>query len=249
MCDFNRMKSPILIATLCAVVGGGVGSWLTHSWFSPETSKPAARAAAERVVRDDVTNDEPSAGDEALAERLRKLEHRLSLVTAALQKSKSGSEAQLPDEEDVDEARPAAADVADPVFEAAVLDIMDRDRERKEEEKTTWQKQLQTERSSRYAGQLTEKLTLDSGQQAQVATIVQGHFEQLRALRSEESPQQPTTRNEWRAARDKMNQALDDQLKTVLSTDQYAKYQALDPDDQLGFGRRNRNNQDQAAPR
>lgn len=248
MCDFFGMKSPILVASLSAIVGGAVGSWLTHSWFASAPSTPTARVSADRAQRVDIAEQEPSVGDEALAERLRKLEHRLSLVTAALQKTKDGgSDSQLPGDDGVEGARPAA-DVADPVFEAAVLDIMDRDRERKEEEKITWQKQLQTERSRRYAGQLTDKLALDSGQQAQIASIVQGHFEQLRALRSEESPEQPTTRNEWRAARDKMNQALDEQLKAVLSAEQYTKYQALDPDDQLGFGRRNRNPA-QDAPR
>lgn len=239
------MKSQIAFALCAGVVGGVAGGWLSHSAFSREPSRPSsargmvAQAEAREAAAEEDTSDEES----ALKERLRKLEHRLSLVTAALQKSKGGADEPFTEETGSESERPSATDVADPVFEAAVLDIVDRDRERKDEEKATWQKQLHAERGKRYAGELVDKLALSSAQQAEIAKIVEDHFEQLRAMRNDESPEQPSTRKEWRAARDKMNQALDDQLKAVMSADQFEKYQALDPDDQIGFGRRSRTNQ------
>ncbi|HXS16665.1 MAG TPA: hypothetical protein VN764_05735 [Polyangiaceae bacterium] len=239
------MKWPIALGLGAGVVGGVAGGWLSQTALrgGPATTSSPRTVMAEAEPDEERLEDDKVEEVSALRERLRKLENRLSLVTAALQKGKGSVDEPTSAETGAEGDRPSATDVADPVFEAAVLDILDRDRTRKDEEKVTWQKQLQAERGKRYAGELVDKLGLSSTQQTEIAKIVEGHFEQLRAMRSDESPEQPTTRKEWRAARDKMNQALDDQLKAVMSADQFEKYQALDPDDQIGFGRRNRNNQ------
>ena len=131
-------------------------------------------------------------------------------------------------------------DVADPVFEAAVLDIVDRENERKKSEGKAWRKQLQTETSKRYASELTESLQLSHDQQEQVAAVVADYFERLAALRDQDAPSRPATRLEWRAAHERVNQSIDERLSNILSPAQLASYEALEPEQKLGFGRRPR---------
>lgn len=183
--------------------------------------------------------------------RIRRLEHRLALVTAALQKERASPRQDESDgnELSLDGETNDARDVADPVFEAAVLDIVDRERERKEEERATWRKQLHGERGKRYATELAESLQLTEQQQDELAQTVAEHFEHWRALREDESPDRPATRSEWRKVREQLNGELERSLKTILGPEQFARYEELDPEKKLGWGGRERSGRDTNAQR
>lgn len=229
------MRAAIPVA-ISGVLGGILGGYLVHLLDLDVKADPQA-LRVEKVR--DLGQGELSVDDEKdskLADRLRTVEHRIALLTAAMQKSDVKDDSD--DHDVVDLKTGDSTDVADPVFEAAVLDIVDRERERKDEEQVVWRKKLQDERGRRLAGELTSSLQLNPQQETEIAQAVADYFDQMRVLRDSESPDQPVTRKERREQRDKMNQAADEKLKQILSPEQFQKYETLDPDEQLGFGRR-----------
>ncbi len=233
---------------VAALSGGLIGGGVVHFLGSDDGKEPDEQGRSQRseLLKAAQTSMPEDETDDEVTRRLRTLEHRLSVVTAALQKNKDADFARGGDEAEPQEEseRTDSTDVADPVFEAAVLDIMDRERERKAEEQASWRKGLNTERGRRYAGELKASLGLDSEQEAAIAQAVADYFSEMTALREDDSPNRPATRNEWRAFREKMNQEADAKLKAILGAEQYRKYEQLDPDDQLGWGRRRSENRD-----
>lgn len=244
------MKTLIPVALVSAVLGGVIGGGLVQM-LRAESGSDSKRPRAEQL-RAAKPSDKGAEDEEEneLASRLRTLEHRIGLVTAALQKQKDTGSLAAPAEAGVAPSeRGDSTDVADPVFEAAVLDIVDRERERKDEEQAVWRKKLQAERGRRLANELTDSLQLNAQQEAEIAQAVTDYFEQMRALREDTSPNQPATRKEWREQRDRMNQASDDKLRQILSPEQFAKYEALSPDEKLGGGRRAPTRAVESSPR
>ena len=100
------------------------------------------------------------------------------------------------------------ADVADPVFEAAVLDIMDRERERADGERETRRAELRTERRQRISESLATNLGLDEPQKARVGELISAHFDSMRALRSDDNPERPVTPREWREKAAELDRAV-----------------------------------------
>jgi hypothetical protein len=239
------MTAPWWTLLLSAVVGGAAGGLVSGAFLAQRKDPHPTRAAGAAVAQE---APPPTAEDEhETLERLQRAEHRIALLTAALQKEERNELLA----EDEDGATPTdggsdATDVADPVFEAAVLDIIDREQERKEEERASWRRQLQVQRGSRYAAELTEPLQLSPEQQADVSQAVVEYFEKWRTLREDNSAERPATRNEWRATRDRMNQTFDEKLRTILRPDQAATYDALPADQKVGW-RRERPQSDNAA--
>jgi len=228
---------------LAAILGGAVGGFVVARMGPAEAQAkkeaPGARAARDGEAEADEEGD-PEV--EALRGRIASLDRRISLLTAAFAR---GQEAPAEGEEETG-TNPRSADVADPVFEAAVLDIVDRERERADGERETRRAELRTQRTARVSESLAGTLGLDEQQKAKLAELITGHFDALRALRDDENPERPVTPREWREKAQQIEQQLQENLKGVLSSQQLAAYQALDPDDQIGggFGRRGR-----AAPR
>jgi hypothetical protein len=225
-----------LVLTLAALVAGTVGGVFGARIFSDEHPAPSARrlttlddAPAEEA---DLANADEESEVEALRGRLASMERRISLLTAALARGQSAAEPA----DDSAEPSPREADVADPVFEAAVLDIMDRERERADGERETRRSELRTQRITRLSQSLKTNLDLDDGQEARVAELVTAHFDALRALRSDDNPERPVTPREWREKAAEFEQSLQKNLAQVLTPKQMAAYQALDPEDQIGMG-------------
>lgn len=228
------MKSPWLHAFLGALVGGALASWLTvlqTSSPSVEAEKPKKSAGQSSSKADDVADED----EDALHERLRKLEHRLSVMTRAVASrgplgqdgEDSGSDGSI--------LPSGASDVADPVFEAAVLDVMDREVERKEGEEEAYREGLRVERSKRFASTLGEQLALGTEEQEKMAKIITDYFNTFRDLR--DSPDRPVTRREWSEKSAELQAALEARLKETLSKEQYEAYEALPEEDKIGFGR------------
>lgn len=127
-------------------------------------------------------------------------------------------------------------DVADPVFEAAVLDIMERERSRTDEERATRRKQRDTERNSRIVGDLGSRLGLRPDQNERLGALVGEQFDKVRALRDDESEARPVTRRQWRERMDAIAAETDARLAELLTPAQLDAYRALHPDDQLHLG-------------
>ena len=121
---------------LAAILGGAVGGFVVTRLGQGD--QPAAKAeSARRGPAEDERGESEDEGDpeiEALRGRTASLERRISLLTAALAR---GQDAPQGDDAEGEAEDPRSADVADPVFEAAVLDIVDRERERADGERDT----------------------------------------------------------------------------------------------------------------
>jgi len=219
---------------LFAGLGGAVGG-LSAAWFQKGRSSGEEAPAAEPDVEAEGTPEDQAKADpelEALRGRVAALERRVSLLTAALARGQD-----VPAGDDADEgANLRETDVADPVFEAAVLDIMDRERERADGERDARRADLRTQRVQRVSDALTVSLGLDEAQKAKMAELITAHFDALRALRSDDNPERPVTPREWREKAAEIDKRLQDALAQALTPKQLAVYQALDPDDQIGGG-------------
>jgi hypothetical protein len=225
---------------LVAAVGAGAGA--LGGYFAGGRGAPSAgggvveKEHARAGDAEDAEPDEPRAPSpkEGASEstRIAALERRVALLTAALAR---GDASLAKDQPEVDGAL-KEVDVADPVFEAAVLDIMDRESERKDGERETRRADLVAQHGKRLSSELTETLGLAAEQQAEIARVVTEHFEKFRALRSDEAPDRPITRRDWQKRTEELNQVAQSELQKILTPAQFEQYQKLDPDDQIGFG-------------
>jgi len=230
-----RFWGALVVAAVLGGLGGGlVGARLTGSDGKPETA-PTKEEVREQGPEDQGADREGAERDgedgevQALRGRLASLERRISLLTAAMSRGEAVPEG----EEGEAGQNPREADVADPVFEAAVLDIMDRERERAEGERETRRAELRAERTQRLSDGLAETLGLDPQQKEQVTGVISQHFDAFRELRADDNPDRPITPRQWRAKADELEQKLHQNLASVLTPKQMAAYRALDPDDQI----------------
>lgn|GEM_PF-1753296 len=237
----RSMNSLLAGGALVAVLGGACGSLITLWTVGGEAAPPAIASERERKppkraplrVDDGERADQPR-GD-ATSARLSSLERRVSLLTAALAKAEGG--VALRDEQGT------TTDVADPVFEAAVLDILDRKEERKESEVSAQRTSERKEQSHRFAKRLGESMGLDDAhqldeqQQEKIAEVVGSYFDRIREVREGDPSERPVTRSEWRERMSEITRTSETELMAVLNPEQQKKYEALDHDDKIGFGR------------
>lgn len=236
--DIKNQWGGLFAATLVGALAGAAGGHFTSKFGEEPTLARAEKGHAERgddssgaVRRKGVDTDRSD--DASTRQQIAALERRVSLLTAALARGDSSlaNEVDGKSGDVLDEV-----DVADPVFEAAVLDIIDRETGRQESERESRRAQLHAERGQRFSAELTEKLALDAEQQTVIAQVVTDHFTRFRELRNDESPDRPVTRRDFQTRMEEINKEALGQLKEVMTPAQFEKYQALDPDDQIGFG-------------
>jgi hypothetical protein len=210
-----------------AVLGGASGAGVAV-YLVGRSVPPPAVAAPEPVEAEAVAEPEAPKND-GDAGRIASLERRLSLLTAAYSKL-AGDHA-----EPGAEPMPSQADVADPVFEAAVLDILDREKERQATERAERRAELQKERSERRAADLSTRLGLNANQTRDLTALMKDHLDAITKLRDGENP--PQTRAEWRERVDALTRDSEQKLNSIFTPAQLAEYQKLDSDEKLGGGR------------
>ncbi len=225
--------SPLVPVLVSAVLGGAVGSAVTLAVRRPEPPKrePPAAARAER----EVAPAEPEDAED-LSPRLRSLERRVSLLTAALAKGGTA----LPAEGKPGEPAPAdgaTEDVASPVFEAAVRDILDRVDEERREERQNRRGAFVDQSANEVGDRLGDKLGLTEDQRAKVADIVKQSYEAMGALRDVPAEQRPKTPAEWRERRDAQKRRVDEGLREVLTPAQMQTYEQLPEEEQISTRR------------
>ncbi len=221
-----------------AIVGGAVGAAGTlalRGQPAPEPKREAEVASEKEEQRvapsaPAVAIDKPAEND--LRVRVRSLEQRVSLLTAAL--AKNGLETPRGAGEEGDAAE--EADVASPVFEAAVRDILDRVDDERREERQTRRGARAEEGAREISADLGAKLGLSSEQQLKLQEITKQHFAALAAMR-DDAENRPKTMEEWRARRDAQRKQTDDALHQLLTPEQMRAYEALPEDERIGAGR------------
>ena len=136
--------------------------------------------------------------------------------------------------------KPPPADVApivdNPVFEAAVRDVMDRAEQERSLERETQRAEWRKRASEEWGNDLSQKLRLTDIQKAKVIEIANGFWEKLRDARQSDAGA-PPTREQRRQQLDALRQAAEADLAKVLDHSQITSYRELDEASRLGTPR------------
>ena len=122
----------------------------------------------------------------------------------------------------------------DPVFEAAVRDVLDQVRVEQRSQRDTERETRRRESVTRWSGGLQPKLRLSDGQRQRIERIAEDYFAELRKLR--DSDDRPQSRDEWRTKMQTLREQSNAKIGGLLDPSQRRDYQALDAEEQLGFG-------------
>lgn len=114
-----------------------------------------------------------------------------------------------------------------PVFEAAVLDIIERADDTRDAERAVVRDEVRRRRDKYWADELTMRLGLTPAQTERLSTIQAQLAKDLDRIRSETADGR-ALRESRRAARHTARQRADEQLRGVFTRQQVAAYEALD---------------------
>jgi hypothetical protein len=225
------MAKDLLGVAIAAVLGGVVGSGVTIVVTRSLTPTPEPRASPETHANDSNEGpaDQPTEAGPATntQRRVAQLERKVRVLTAALAQRNAPA----------DDGGPGSTrnlDVADPVFEVAVMDIIDRVEEQKEEDRDERRAEMRRQFTDRMSDQLETALGLTVDQKRKLGEVIAQHFDAIRALR--ESENRPVTRAEWRERIDGITGESERKLGEFLSPDQMATYRELDEGERIGGG-------------
>jgi len=215
---------PLLGPALGAIVGGVVGALVTVWVTAPKATKKATEPAVaeEKVAPTSDVEDRVAALERAVL----RLEQR-RLVAAAAQASAQPS------------GEPAKANsgdsspiIDDPVFEAAVRDVIERLEEERQAERELERGERRRQRAEEWASGLASTLRLSDQQKTKVSEIASQYFESLRSLRS--SNERARDREAFRQQVAELRAQAEAKLGQVLDGSQLRAYQELDERDRLG---------------
>jgi type IV secretory pathway VirB10-like protein len=214
--------SPFLGPALGAIAGGVIATLVTLWAVLPKTpeKKRAPRTETEAVA-------EPP-----------ELEGRVAALERAVQRLHQ-QRALLPS---LSSAKAAAADAAgskdtppvvdDPVFEAAVRDVMQRVEEEKIADRELERSERRRQMADEWASGLAGTLRLTETQKAKVSEIASQFFQSAREVRNADAG--PRDREAIRARVAELRTQMEQKLGQVLDASQMQAYQALDEDQRLG---------------
>lgn len=205
----------VTLAATAGAVGGGAVVW--------RVGRPAAPLAAA----------EHGAPAGELAPRVTALEQSVSRLAAQPRVSLTVPAPAAPPAPPHPAPAPSAAVVDDPVFEAAVRDVVQRVEEEHVSEHEAKLAELRQTAATRWASALVEKLHLNDQQQAKLAAIAHDFYDHVRdALATPDGGATPSfgdQRAKVRALREQSEQ----KLGQVLDPSQLASYEQLDEDEKL----------------
>lgn len=227
------MLKSVGVPLLAALIGGAIGGVVGARMMAPaKAAKARAGDASDSTVLHDPGEDAPIEARIAAVERaIRELERRPRGSTPALRSRPDDSEPSAP--------TPAAPIVDDPVFEAAVRDVMDRVGEERESERDVERDQRRQQVAEGWADQLGEKLSLTDPQKTKVKEVIEGLFQKMRDLRESRNADAGAflTRSQRFAQMRELGTEAEGKLKQVLDGKQMAEYESLDGDLRLGGAR------------
>ncbi len=212
----------ILVPLVTAVIGGAVGGLLTH--HSSTTSAKAVESA-------DADPAQPGQSG-ALSDRVSSLERQVAQLKreknaiAALRAYGSAIAANRPAP---DAGASPGTPVDDPVFQAAVEDIIQRTQQE--------QRQQRMQRfTQRIDDRLTSALQLDAAQQQKVAQAISDYMQKVRDMWENRDTDAGLGRDARRQQMDKLRKDARTKIAGSLRSDQLDKFNSMD--DVLPFGRR-----------
>jgi hypothetical protein len=204
-----------VLVGLLAVAAGFGGGWLGgRAKDKPAVAREPAGERADEPV-------EVRAAEGSVEERVAVLEREVGRLrrerdVARAMAAMAGS--------GEDAAAPKSAAVDDPVFEAAVRDVMDRIDAEKTEERTVRRTERIREFSERWADQVETPLALTPEQKRKVTEIMREHFEAMSRWREErEAGGGDGGRESFRDRMRSNREALDQRLGEVLDRRQQDK--------------------------
>jgi hypothetical protein len=227
------LKTLVLVAATSALVGGIAGAGVAL-WAAPGAPKKAPKSASTRSA-------EPTEADDApLEERLANVEQAVRVL-----ERRGASPLRLPSATDAGAgpgtapgAPPEAALVDDPVFEAAVRDVIDRAESDRETEREVRREDRRKQMAASWADDMTTKLRLNEQQKAKVLEIAQKFMSEINRIWEQRDGGAGRSRSERRAEMQKLQEQSEQALRGVLDPGQAKSYDALDEDEKLGFPRR-----------
>ena len=226
----SRLSS-IIGAAGAALLGGVIGGLLVNY------AKPAASRAKPPTLE-----QEPAAEGAALEQRLAALERQIAAERPRLRIVRPPAAAASLSPDGSPSERPAAdppAVVDDPVFEAAVRDILERVDEERESERELRSEERRREAAQGWTAELAARAALRDDQKAKVLSIVHDYLNGLRDPRGSDSDGgAPMTRRQWRARSRELRDRAEQRLAEVLSHEQLNTYNALDEDQRIAGIRR-----------
>jgi hypothetical protein len=220
------MNPPSLsgVIAIAAVAGGVIGGGVAWAVAGGRASSPKSVSSA--MAGTDA--DERLA---ALERRMAQAERRSLLRPATPAGGTPAAPNPLPPT--AAQGQPEEADVADPVFEAAVRDVMLRVDEERENERQMQRDEQRQAAAQRWAADLTERLGLREDQKAKLLTLAREFYDQMReTFRGDAGAgAAPGDRREKVQA---LRKQYDEKLGTVLDGTQLGEYQKLDEGMKLG---------------
>ncbi len=228
----SGIQSTVLVV-VGACIGGAAGAGVTLL-LAPESKQVALAKDEATVSKKAPKARRPTDDVTRLERRLDSLERRLSLLTFAQAHSKPTKPAADVAGDDAPAEPPKVVD--DPVFEAAVRDVVDRIDFEKETQRDVERTERRQASTKRWVESISNELKLTQEQQEKIAGVVAGYYEKLRELRDADAPDRPLLRSEWRERMRAARAEAEEGLKAVLDTDQRSKYEQLDEAEQfVGF--------------
>ncbi len=227
--------SPRALLLLAAVSGGVVGGFVSYGVM--RAGHPATKAAPSASAANDL--DERMAALEAKVGALgrqRALGPALRAVLAAPAKN-----AAAPATSGGDDTRGSAdgsALVDDPVFEAAVRNVVDRAQEERENERQLQRDEQRRAAAQRWSSELGEKLGLRDEQKAALETLAREFYDGLRETLRGGDAGAPVGFEARREAVRTLRDKYEGKLGGVLDAGQMREYEKLD--DALKLGARPR---------
>ena len=206
-------ESSILIAAIPAVVGGGVGS-STTSWFRGVSSaKPASSASSTAADLDELSNRV----DTLEGQVARLGQQRWVAIPTPVPAAATATDSPAPS---------AAKPVDDPVFEAAVRDVLDRVERDKTSDRESRRVERQTQQTQRWLDGFAKQTSLTDDQKAKALAIAQEYLQNLRL--AGESDAGALSREERNERRNAVRAESEKQLGQVLSSQQMQAYKESD---------------------
>lgn len=233
------MSKILIYSVLAASVSGALGGALTASLLNGGDKKASSKTSKE------VSRVEARAAEPTLDETLRRLtgvERQVASLRTIQQRLML--ERQAAEDEDPNHDTPQL-DVADPVFEAAVMDIVGRSSEKRRMERQEQRRHRRSQMITDSVGKLAQSINLNAAQVGQLSEIVESHWDRLQELRETPPQGDRAERREQLAA---LANTAEEHIRKVLDSRQIAAYEALPPDAKLDVGRRRERNNEPSRP-
>jgi hypothetical protein len=222
--------SAIAIPGLTAVVGGAVGALLTVAVVGGKRSSADTLPQPEPLIPS--RQSAPTSADERIASLERSLR---ALQTERIVRAAPPAGTALPDVEPPPIAD-AAPIVDNPVFEAAVRDVMDRAEQERDLERETQRAEWRKRTAEEWSRAVGEKLRLTEIQKAKASEIAQGFWDRLRDLRQTDAGP-ALSRQERREQVAALRKTSEAELAKILDPSQLNTYNELDEAEKLGSPR------------